>query len=87
MRFLKGHGTGNDFVVLPDPDGVLALTPELVAASTPTFSRSSSFMSSAIRGITLLLIAWPTSPQFVSRTSARIACVFPAFAAAHDPKC
>ncbi len=26
MRFLKGHGTENDFVVLPDPDGALALT-------------------------------------------------------------
>lgn len=32
MRFLKGHGTGNDFVVLPDPDGTLDLTPELVRA-------------------------------------------------------
>ncbi len=31
MRFAKGHGTGNDFVLLPDPDGALALTPELVA--------------------------------------------------------
>lgn len=32
MRFTKGHGTGNDFVILPDPDGQLILTPELVAA-------------------------------------------------------
>jgi diaminopimelate epimerase len=32
VRFSKGHGTGNDFVVLPDPDGRLALTPALVAA-------------------------------------------------------
>lgn len=32
MRFLKAHGTGNDFVVLPDPDGTLDLTPELVRA-------------------------------------------------------
>ncbi|WP_373312331.1 diaminopimelate epimerase [Asanoa siamensis] len=32
MRYFKGHGTGNDFVILPDPDGVLALTPSLVAA-------------------------------------------------------
>src|SRR5262245_48723640 len=32
MRFAKGHGTGNDFVILPDPDGELALTPELVRA-------------------------------------------------------
>jgi diaminopimelate epimerase len=32
MRFAKGHGTGNDFVILPDPDGVLPLTPALVAA-------------------------------------------------------
>jgi diaminopimelate epimerase len=32
VRFVKGHGTGNDFVILPDPDGVLALTPETVAA-------------------------------------------------------
>ncbi len=32
MRFAKGHGTGNDFVILPDPDGVLPLTPTFVAA-------------------------------------------------------
>ncbi|MGW3604006.1 diaminopimelate epimerase [Micromonospora sp. NPDC005161] len=32
MEFTKGHGTGNDFVVLPDPDGQLDLTPELVSA-------------------------------------------------------
>ncbi|NGM11742.1 diaminopimelate epimerase [Verrucosispora sp. WMMA2044] len=32
MEFTKGHGTGNDFVILPDPDGALDLTPELVAA-------------------------------------------------------
>ncbi|GAA3457321.1 diaminopimelate epimerase [Dactylosporangium matsuzakiense] len=32
MRFAKGHGTGNDFVILPDPDGTLPLTPALVAA-------------------------------------------------------
>lgn len=30
MKFLKGHGTENDFVLLPDPEGRLALTPELV---------------------------------------------------------
>ncbi len=30
MRFAKGHGTGNDFVLLPDPDGALDLTPDLV---------------------------------------------------------
>ncbi|MCM3885370.1 diaminopimelate epimerase [Frankia sp. R82] len=32
LRFVKGHGTGNDFVILPDPDGDLDLTPELVRA-------------------------------------------------------
>jgi diaminopimelate epimerase len=32
MRFAKAHGTGNDFVVLPDPDGELDLTPALVVA-------------------------------------------------------
>ncbi|MGQ4269833.1 diaminopimelate epimerase [Nocardiopsis changdeensis] len=26
MRFAKGHGTENDFVILPDPDGELRLT-------------------------------------------------------------
>jgi diaminopimelate epimerase len=32
IRFAKGHGTGNDFVIVPDPDGELPLTPELVRA-------------------------------------------------------
>ena len=32
MRFAKGHGTENDFVLLPDPDGTLDLTPARVAA-------------------------------------------------------
>ncbi|ANY10276.1 diaminopimelate epimerase [Pseudonocardia sp. HH130630-07] len=32
MAFTKGHGTENDFVVLPDPDAALDLTPERVAA-------------------------------------------------------
>jgi diaminopimelate epimerase len=32
MRFAKGHGTGNDFVILPDPEGELNVTPEFVAA-------------------------------------------------------
>jgi len=31
MRFAKGHATGNDFLILPDPDGQLVLTPPLVA--------------------------------------------------------
>jgi len=31
MRFAKGHGTGNDFLILPDPDDSLALSPELIA--------------------------------------------------------
>ncbi|MFC5909051.1 diaminopimelate epimerase [Streptacidiphilus monticola] len=30
-RFLKGHGTENDFVIIPDPDGALELTPAQVA--------------------------------------------------------
>ncbi|MGX9791042.1 diaminopimelate epimerase [Mycobacterium sp. MMS18-G62] len=32
MMFAKGHGTQNDFVLLPDPDAALALTPDAVAA-------------------------------------------------------
>ncbi len=31
MRFLKGHGTENDFVILPDPEGSLDLPAGLVA--------------------------------------------------------
>jgi diaminopimelate epimerase len=31
MRFAKGHGTGNDFLILPDPDDALDLSPGLVA--------------------------------------------------------
>ncbi|MDA0637110.1 diaminopimelate epimerase [Nonomuraea sp. MCN248] len=31
MHFLKGHGTENDFVILPDPDGELDLTASFVA--------------------------------------------------------
>lgn len=30
MRFAKGHGTGNDFIVVPDADGQLELGPDLV---------------------------------------------------------
>jgi diaminopimelate epimerase len=32
VQFSKGHGTENDFVVLPDPAGALDLTPARVAA-------------------------------------------------------
>ncbi len=32
MRFVKGHGTENDFVVVPDLDDALDLTPAVVAA-------------------------------------------------------
>jgi diaminopimelate epimerase len=32
MRFAKGHGTGNDFVILPDLDDELKLTSALVSA-------------------------------------------------------
>ncbi|RCV50069.1 diaminopimelate epimerase [Marinitenerispora sediminis] len=32
MRFAKGHGTENDFVILPDPEGGLDLTASQVAA-------------------------------------------------------
>jgi diaminopimelate epimerase len=32
VQFSKGHGTENDFVLLPDPDGRLDLTPARVAA-------------------------------------------------------
>jgi diaminopimelate epimerase len=31
MRFAKGHGTGNDFLILPDPDDAAVLPPHLVA--------------------------------------------------------
>ncbi|MEZ2121129.1 diaminopimelate epimerase [Corynebacterium sp. CCM 9203] len=30
--FAKGHGTGNDFIILPDPDVRVDLTPELIRA-------------------------------------------------------
>jgi diaminopimelate epimerase len=32
LRFLKGHGTENDFVIVPDPDGTFDLSSALVAA-------------------------------------------------------
>jgi len=32
IRFAKGHGTQNDFVVLRDPDAALALSPDVVSA-------------------------------------------------------
>jgi diaminopimelate epimerase len=32
MRLLKGHGTENDFLVLPDLDGAIDLTPAMVTA-------------------------------------------------------
>ena len=32
LKFIKGHGTGNDFVLIPDHDDQLDLTPDQVAA-------------------------------------------------------
>ena len=32
VQFTKGHGTGNDFVIIADPDGALDITPAQVAA-------------------------------------------------------
>jgi diaminopimelate epimerase len=32
IAFLKGHGTENDFVIVPDPDNAMELTPRAVAA-------------------------------------------------------
>src|SRR5690606_1359289 len=32
IAFTKGHGTGNDFVIIPDPDGRLDLSDAQVAA-------------------------------------------------------
>jgi diaminopimelate epimerase len=32
IRVLKGHGTGNDFVLVPDPDAAVELTPTQVRA-------------------------------------------------------
>ncbi|GIF98037.1 diaminopimelate epimerase [Catellatospora citrea] len=32
MKFTKGHGTGNDFVIIEDLEGTVELTPALVAA-------------------------------------------------------
>ncbi|MFE2724281.1 diaminopimelate epimerase [Kitasatospora sp. NPDC059327] len=32
LPFLKGHGTQNDFIIVPDPDGLLTIGPEAVAA-------------------------------------------------------
>jgi diaminopimelate epimerase len=32
IAFTKGHGTGNDFVLIEDPDGAIELSPERVAA-------------------------------------------------------
>lgn len=32
LAFVKGHGTRNDFVLLPDVDGLLDITPDLVSA-------------------------------------------------------
>jgi diaminopimelate epimerase len=31
LEFTKGHGTGNDFLIIPDPEGEVVLTPKLVA--------------------------------------------------------
>jgi diaminopimelate epimerase len=32
LHFTKGHGTGNDFVLFSDPDGLIDLTPSQIAA-------------------------------------------------------
>lgn len=33
IRFVKGHGTGNDFIIVPDLSGTLTLSPEWVRAA------------------------------------------------------
>lgn len=32
LRFVKGHGTGNDFILIPDYEGTIEITPEQVQA-------------------------------------------------------
>src|SRR4051812_29165641 len=32
LHFTKGHGTGNDFVLFSDPDGLIDLTPSQIVA-------------------------------------------------------
>ena len=42
MHFAKGHGTENDFVILPDPDAELDLTPDLAAGGATAGGAASS---------------------------------------------
>ena len=42
MIFAKGHGTQNDFVLLPDLDAKLTLTPAVVAAPSAVWLSTSA---------------------------------------------
>jgi len=59
MRFVKGHGTGNDFVVIPDPDGDLDLTPALVRAIC---DRRTGVGADGVLRVVLSAAAGPAAP-------------------------
>ncbi|WP_298226530.1 diaminopimelate epimerase [Gryllotalpicola sp.] len=54
LRFTKGQGTGNDFVLFADPDGELELTPEqIVAICDRHFGVGADGVIRAVRSVSL----------------------------------
>src|SRR5262249_18351686 len=68
MRFAKGHGTGNDFVLLPDPDGRLELP---AAAVARICDRHAGLGGDGILRIVRSAAAGPQAGEWAGRAAAQ----------------
>jgi diaminopimelate epimerase len=67
MRFAKGHGTGNDFLILADPDDELAMSPEFVARLC---DRRTGLGADGILRVVRASAAGPAAPWFMDYRNA-----------------
>jgi len=66
MIFAKGHGTQNDFVLLPDLDAELTLTPAVVSALC---DRRRGLGADGVLRVTTAGAVWPPGCSIACRTA------------------